>query len=131
MFAVVVASLLATFAVYTALIGDTTPLIGVAEAAAGKHAGEKVKLTGKVLHHAGDASTAAGLTITLADNATGKTVVVAYHGAVPDAFRDGRHIVVDGSLHGATFAAQTDTLVTKCPSKYAPPTSTGTAAKSS
>jgi cytochrome c-type biogenesis protein CcmE len=120
-FALVVASLLGTFAVYTALIGDTTPLLGVAQAAAGEHAGQNVKLTGTVVSHTGDPSSNTGMRIMLADNANGKTMPVLYHGSVPDAFRDGRHIVVDGSLAHGTFHATTDSLVTKCPSKYAPP----------
>jgi cytochrome c-type biogenesis protein CcmE len=117
-FALLVASLLGTFAVYTALVGDTTPLLGVAEAAAGNHAGEQVKLTGKVVSHQGDAGTPAGMRIELADNASGQRVHVVYHGSIPDAFRDGRHIVVDGKLSGSTFVAANDSLVTKCPSKY-------------
>ena len=70
-FALVIASLLGTFAVYTALVSDTTPLIGVAEAASGQKAGEDVKLTGKVVSFSGDASTDAGMKITLADYAGG------------------------------------------------------------
>ncbi len=120
-FALVVASLLGTFAVYTALIGDTTPLLGVAQAASGAHAGEPVKLTGKVVAHSGDPSSTAGMRITLADNVSGKTIDVVYHGSVPDAFRDGRRIVVDGSVTKGAFHAAADSLVTKCPSKYAPP----------
>ena len=123
MFVVAIAALLGTFAVYTAMIGDTTPLVGVAEAAAGKHAGESVRITGKVVSHRGDAGTAAGMDITLEDNESTRRVQVSYRGSVPDAFRDGRRIVVDGRLEGATFVAVKDTLVTKCPSKYTQPTS--------
>jgi cytochrome c-type biogenesis protein CcmE len=120
-FALVVASLLGTFAVYTALIGDTTPLLGVAEASAGTHRGEDVKLTGRVVSHTGDASTAAGMTIVLADyDQKGESVTVLYRGSVPDAFRTGRSIVVDGTLTDGVFVARADSLVTKCPSKYAP-----------
>jgi cytochrome c-type biogenesis protein CcmE len=74
-----------------------------------------------VVSHTGDPSSNTGMRIMLADNANGKTMPVLYHGSVPDAFRDGRHIVVDGSLAHGTFHATTDSLVTKCPSKYAPP----------
>ncbi len=116
-----IASLLGTFAVYTALIGDTTPLLGVAEASAGTHRGEEVKLTGKVVSHSGDASSAAGMTIVLADyDQAGESVTVIYRGSVPDAFRVDRSIVVDGTLTDGIFTAQADSLVTKCPSKYAP-----------
>jgi cytochrome c-type biogenesis protein CcmE len=119
-FALVIASLLGTFAVYTALVSDTTPLIGVAEAASGKKAGEDVKLTGKVLSFSGDASTEAGMRITLADYAGGQTIPVVYRGSVPDAFKAGREIVLDGTAAGGVFRAKDDSLVTKCPSKYTP-----------
>ena len=115
-----IASILGTFAVYTALISDTTPLIGVAQAAAGDKAGENVKLTGKVLAFSGDASTDAGMRITLSDYTTNQTIPVVYHGSIPDAFKVGRQIVVDGKSASGVFEAKTDSLVTKCPSKYSP-----------
>ena len=115
-----IASLLGTFAVYTALVSDTTPLIGVAEAASGQKAGEDVKLSGKVLAYSGDASTDAGMRITLADYGDGQTIPVVYRGSVPDAFKAGREIVLDGRAAGGVFQAKADSLVTKCPSKYAP-----------
>ncbi len=42
------------------------------------------------------------------------------HGSVPDLFKVGRHIVVDGRYRNGVFVAKRDTLVTKCPSKYTP-----------
>ena len=48
------------------------------------------------------------------------TVPVVYRGSVPDLFKPGREVVVDGRLVNGTFVAVPDTLVTKCPSKYAP-----------
>ena len=119
-FALVIASLLGTFAVYTALVSDTTPLIGVAEAASGQKAGEDVKLSGKVLAYSGDASTDAGMRITLADYNDGETIPVIYRGSVPDAFKVGRQIVLDGTATSGVFHAKADSLVTKCPSKYTP-----------
>ena len=115
-----IASILGTFAVYTALVSDTTPLIGVAQAAAGDKAGENVKLTGKVVAYTGDASTDSGMRIMLADYSSNQTIPVVYHGSVPDAFKVGRQIVVDGKSASGVFDAKTDSLVTKCPSKYTP-----------
>ncbi len=46
------------------------------------------------------------------------TVAVLYKGSVPDLFRVGRHIVVDGELRNGTFVASPGSMVTKCPSKY-------------
>jgi cytochrome c-type biogenesis protein CcmE len=47
-------------------------------------------------------------------------VPVVYKGSVPDLFRSGRDVVVDGRLRNGVFVAVPNTLVTKCPSKYVP-----------
>jgi cytochrome c-type biogenesis protein CcmE len=44
----------------------------------------------------------------------------SYTGSVPDLFKVGRHIVVDGRLRKGVFVAQPGSMITKCPSKYAP-----------
>ena len=49
-----------------------------------------------------------------------RTVTVVYKGSVPDLFRSGRDVVVDGKLQSGVFVAVPNTLVTKCPSKYQP-----------
>jgi len=48
----------------------------------------------------------------------GGTLRVSYRGAVPDAFKAGAEVIVEGGLDsvGKTFTATT--LITKCPSKY-------------
>ena len=43
-----------------------------------------------------------------------------YAGSVPDLFKVGRHIVLDGRLQRGTFVAEPGSMITKCPSKYAP-----------
>jgi cytochrome c-type biogenesis protein CcmE len=48
------------------------------------------------------------------------SVPVVYKGSVPDLFKTGREVVVDGNLRNGTFVAVPGTLVTKCPSKYTP-----------
>jgi cytochrome c-type biogenesis protein CcmE len=67
----------------------------------------------------GDAHTA-GLRFRLRDVKGATTVPVVYKGSVPDLFKTGRDVVVDGRLRNGVFIAVPDTLVTKCPSKYAP-----------
>ena len=47
------------------------------------------------------------------------TVPVSYSGQVPDPFREGREVIVDGSLVDGTLVAEKDSLITKCPSKFA------------
>jgi cytochrome c-type biogenesis protein CcmE len=39
---------------------------------------------------------------------------------VPDLFKAGRQIVVVGRLRSGTFVAEPSSMITKCPSKYAP-----------
>jgi len=68
---------------------------------------------------AGDAH-AAGLEFRLRDVKGATAVPVVYKGTVPDLFRTGRDVVVDGHLRNGVFVAVPNTLVTKCPSKYQP-----------
>ncbi len=51
----------------------------------------------------------------------GKTLPVVYKGVVPDTFKEGNPIVVEGTLD-ASGVFQATTLMVKCPSKYAPTT---------
>ena len=46
-----------------------------------------------------------------------QTIIVRYKGAVPDTFKPGAEVIVEGAMeHGDAFNAKT--LMTKCPSKY-------------
>jgi cytochrome c-type biogenesis protein CcmE len=112
-----VAAVLAVFLLYTSIAGGGTPTVQPSELA-GKTG--RVSLVGRVVGQpAGDAH-AGGLRFRLRDVEGTKTVRVVYRGSVPDLFRSGRDIVVDGRLRSGTFVAVPDTLVTKCPSKYTP-----------
>ena len=112
-----VAAVLAVFLLYTSIAGGGTPSLRPSQLP-GHH--ERVSLMGQVIGTpAGDAH-AAGLRFKLRD-VKGTTVVpVVYTGSVPDLFRSGRDVVVDGKLRNGVFVAVPDTLVTKCPSKYQP-----------
>lgn len=114
--ALAVASLLGTFAVYTALADSAMPVVAVAKAADFK--GERIRLEGKVTQTDGDAADAGGLRFTLRDYEGPQTVEVVYRGSVPDAYRVGRDVVIDGTMTDGVLQAVPDTLVTKCPSKY-------------
>jgi cytochrome c-type biogenesis protein CcmE len=46
------------------------------------------------------------------------SIPVRYSGEVPDPFRDGREVIVTGTVDDGTFLADRDSLVTKCPSKF-------------
>ena len=43
----------------------------------------------------------------------------ATRGKVPDPFRGGREMVLTGKVEDGTFVGERDTLITKCPSKFA------------
>ena len=47
-----------------------------------------------------------------------ENIAVIYEGLMPDAFADGREVVVEGTYRHAEHALHASKLVTKCPSKY-------------
>ncbi len=112
-----VAAVLAVFLLYTSIAGGTTPSVKPSQLAG--HAG-RVSLVGNVLGPVTGDAHAGGLRFRLRDINGTATVPVVYTGTVPDLFKVGRHIVVDGRLANGSFVAVPNTLVTKCPSKYAP-----------
>ena len=79
--------------------------------------GRSYELTGKVV----DGSVRRGdneLRFRVRDRDGKASVPVVYSGVVPDPFREGREVIVDGELRKGTFVAERDSLVTKCPSKF-------------
>jgi cytochrome c-type biogenesis protein CcmE len=112
-----VAATLAVFLVYTAISGASTPSLKPSQLPG--HDG-RVSLVGNVIGPVTGDAHAGGLHFRLRDINGTRTVPVVYTGTVPDLFRAGRHIVVDGRMRNGTFQAVPNTLVTKCPSKYAP-----------
>jgi cytochrome c-type biogenesis protein CcmE len=115
-----VAGVLAVFLVYVSIAGGRTPQLKPSQLAG--HNG-KVSLVGKVVGPVhGSGYSGRGLRFAVSDigGARSTAVPVVYHGSVPDLFKVGRHIVVDGHYRGGVFVAKHDTLVTKCPSKYSP-----------
>jgi cytochrome c-type biogenesis protein CcmE len=79
--------------------------------------GHSYQLTGKVVNgsvsHRGDE-----LRFRVRDRNGTASVPVRYAGVVPDPFREGREVIVDGELRDGTFVGERDSLVTKCPSKF-------------
>jgi cytochrome c-type biogenesis protein CcmE len=121
-----VAAALAIFVVYTALAGN-----GVAQltpSTLGGHSGD-ITLVGAVVGRVtGNQYTHRGMRFALTDIGApdAARVPVVYHGSVPDLFKTGRHVVVEGTLRNGVFVAKPGSLVTKCPSKYAPAKSSKT-----
>jgi cytochrome c-type biogenesis protein CcmE len=112
-----VAATLAVFLLYTSIAGGSTPSIQPSELA--DHGGT-VSLAGVVLGPVSGDADAAGMRFRLRDIGGTTTVPVVYRGTVPDLFRAGRDVSVRGTLENGIFVAERDSLVTKCPSKYAP-----------
>jgi cytochrome c-type biogenesis protein CcmE len=112
-----VAAVLAVFLLYTSIAGGGTPVLRPSQLAG--HDG-RVSLMGQVVGTKSGDAHAGGLRFRLRDVKGTTTVPVVYKGSVPDLFKTGRDVVVDGRLRNGVFVAVPDTLVTKCPSKYAP-----------
>jgi cytochrome c-type biogenesis protein CcmE len=115
-----VAAVLAVFLLYTSFAGGGSPSLRPSQLAA--HVGQDVSVAGIVVGPVEGDAREGGLRFTLKDFDGGATVNVVYTGAVPDLFRIGRHVYMKGTQaqSGGTFVAVPDSLVTKCPSKYAP-----------
>ncbi len=112
-----VAAVLAVFLLYTSIAGGGTPSLRPSQLAG--HQG-RVSLMGQVVGTPSGDAHARGKRFQLRDVKGTATVTVLYKGSVPDLFKTGRDVVVDGRLRNGVFIAVPDTLVTKCPSKYQP-----------
>lgn len=82
-------------------------------------AGESYEMTGVVvpgsIQHEGPQ-----LNFRVADREdSNASIPVRYRGEVPDPFREGREVIVTGHVQDGTFIADRDSLITKCPSKFA------------
>ncbi len=109
-----VAAVLAIFLLYVSVAGGT-PSIQPSQLPG--HRGD-VALVGKVSGSpAGDAH-ADGLRFRIRDVSGSTSVPVVYTGSVPDLFKVGREVRVEGKLTNGVFIAKRDSLRTKCPSKY-------------
>ena len=116
-----VAAVLAIFLLYTSIAGGGTPSLRPSQLA-GRDG--KVSLAGLVLAPVRGDARGDGLRFRLRDIDGDATVPVVYRGSVPDLFKPGRHVYLQGRLRNGTFVGAPDTLVTKCPSKYTPKTDT-------
>jgi cytochrome c-type biogenesis protein CcmE len=109
------AVLLAGALVYTSFSASTeakqpSQLLGASSGTSYELTGRVVK--GSVRHEGG------GLRFRVADRGGGESIPVTYDGAVPDPFRGGREIVLTGAVEDGVFVGESDTLITKCPSKF-------------
>ena len=81
--------------------------------------GGKYELTGKVSPGSIDRD-GSELRFAVADrDDPSARIPVVYTGEVPDPFADNREVIVSGTVTDGTFVAERDSLITKCPSKFA------------
>ena len=120
MIALSVAAVLAVFLLYTSIAGGGTPTVAPSELGART---DEVSLGGVATGPKSGDPHGAGLRFRLRDLGSapnGHAVTVVYTGSVPSQFKIGRELVVQGRLVNGVFVANRGSMVTKCPSKYAP-----------
>jgi cytochrome c-type biogenesis protein CcmE len=112
-----IAAVLAVFLLYTSIAGGGTPSVSPSELS-GKTG--TVALAGMVVGPVTGDAYGEGMRFRLKDieGKSATDVTVVYTGSVPDQFRVGRHVVVDGELVKGVFVAEAGSMITKCPSKY-------------
>lgn len=111
-----VAASLAIFLLYVSVAGGTP---SIQPSQLNGRTGE-VALVGTVIGKpAGDGYAEQGFRFRLQDVQGGAaSVPVVYRGSVPDQFKVGREVRLEGRLQSGVFVAKRDSLRTKCPSKY-------------
>ena len=112
--ALAVAGCLAVFLLYTSIAGGGVPSLQPSELTG--RTGD-VSLTGRVASAARE-QPAGAQRFRLANIEGNGSVVVVYDDALPDQFKVGRDISLDGRLQNGVFVGDPGTMVTKCPSKY-------------
>ncbi len=119
MIALSVAAVLAVFLLYASIAGGGTPALAPSEL---NGRTDKVSLGGKVVGPIRGDQYGTGLRFRLRDieGTASDRVVVLYKGSVSDQFKVGRDVRLEGRLANGVFVAVPGSLITKCPSKYAP-----------
>jgi cytochrome c-type biogenesis protein CcmE len=113
-FAVSIAAVLAIFLLYVSVAGGTPSL----QPSQLKNRTGEVALVGKVVAPFERSSGKEEIRFRLRDVEGTATVPVVYRDSVPDQFKEGREVRLEGRLQGGIFVGKPGTLVTKCPSKY-------------
>ncbi|MBK5229807.1 MAG: cytochrome c maturation protein CcmE [Thermoleophilia bacterium] len=111
-----IALLLATALVYTSFSASTvarTP----SQLRASAQPGRSYELSGRVVNGS-LVEHGQSFSFRVADRDGGKSIPVTYSGTVPDPFREGREVIVSGTVKNGVFAGKPGSLITKCPSKF-------------
>jgi len=116
------AVILASALIYTSF-SAASPALTPSQFLRQEQPGRSYQVTGDVVN--GSVSHQDGvLHFEVADRAGGGSAIpVAYTGVVPDAFHEGREVIVTVEKQGDQYIGERESLITKCPSKYkvAPP----------
>jgi cytochrome c-type biogenesis protein CcmE len=120
-----VAVLLASALIYTSF-SAASPALTPTQFLHDVQPGRSYQVTGDVVngsvHHENGV-----LHFSVADRAGGGSAIpISYTGTVPDAFHEGREVIVTVEKQGEEYIGERESLITKCPSKYkvAPPSET-------
>jgi cytochrome c-type biogenesis protein CcmE len=113
-FAISVAAVLAIFLLYVSVAGGTPSL----QPSQLKNRTGEVALVGKVVRPYRRVEGTREIRFRLRDVEGTATVPVVYRGSVPDQFKLGREVRLEGRQRSGVFVGKPGTLVTKCPSKY-------------
>lgn len=100
-------------------VSASVPELKPSEALAKAVPGETYKVTGKVVDGSIRRVNDTTISFRVRDLEGTSSIPVTYTGTVPDPFRDGREIGVRVQKDGAGFVGDKDSLITKCPSKFA------------
>lgn len=109
------------YLLWSGISEDSTYFLNVSEALALEgEKFDKARLFGKVSpQHLERTSGALGVDFDLVDKMDEvNTIRVSYKGAVPDTFKEGVEVIVEGRYDPALNTFLAKSLVTKCPSKY-------------
>ena len=105
---------------YTGFVGGATYYYTVSELTEQGSSiyGENVRVNGQAVPGSVQQETA-GRTLRFTITDGEESLAVIYHGVVPDSFKVGNDVVVEGHLDSDGIF-QANTLMAKCPSKYVP-----------
>ena len=117
-----IASTLAAVLLYSTVLGGAVKVTRVSELArTASSSNETVRLAAYVVTDGDSGVAADGRRRFVVADTRDRSIrfEVLYRGSIPDNFAPGRDVIMDGSLRDGVFHAKTDSLSTKCPSKYA------------
>ncbi len=109
------------YLIYSGLQETTVYYHTVGEVLAGQahDGGRGVRVTGTVVPGSvRRAADALAMDFQIADAADQPVLMVHYQGVIPDNFKEGMAVVVEGDLQAGRREFDADTILLKCPSKY-------------